>query len=95
MPPPVPLFRGSRGGWAGIAHMGESFLSVLGWSEQAESYRRSWSVKPAAGTPIGVANNDDSDTMTWSQFAPAMFMDIVLLIIISIVGVATGSEFVG
>lgn len=62
-----------------------SFLSVLGWSEQAESYRRSWSANLAAGTPIGVANNDDSDTMTWSQFAPAMFMDIVLLIIISIV----------
>ncbi|MEJ3796959.1 hypothetical protein WGU66_09290, partial [Campylobacter jejuni] len=47
--------------------------------------RRSWSANLAAGTPIGVANNDDSDTMTWSQFAPAMFMDIVLLIIISIV----------
>ncbi|MDN8624914.1 phosphatase PAP2 family protein [Corynebacterium kroppenstedtii] len=62
-----------------------SFLSILGWSEQAESYRRSWSANHSAGTPIGVANNDDSDTMSWSQFAPALFMAIVLLIIVSMV----------
>lgn len=60
-----------------------SFLSVLEWSKQAEAYRRSWADNISAGTPIGIANNDDSTTTSWSQFAPALFMALGITVIVA------------
>lgn len=62
--------------WAG-------YLSILEWTENEESYRRSWAANRAAGTPIGVANNDESGDATWAQFAPSVFTALILLIIVA------------